>query len=113
MFAGIIIPLRTTAAPFAYVANAGSNDVSVIDTENDLEIRKISVGLRPFGVAVAPPDGRYIYVANQDSNDVSIIDSSIYQVVKTLPVGQLPYGVTFTPDGLKAYVANNFSSTVT
>ncbi len=113
LFAGVLSPLFAEALPFAYVANAGSNDLSVVDTASNLEVARIQVGLQPFGVGVAPPDGRYVFVANQGSNDVSIIDTSINQVSKTLPVGDFPYGVAFTPDGSRAYVANNYSGDVT
>jgi YVTN family beta-propeller protein len=33
-------------------------------------------------------------------------------VVVTIPVGRVPFGVAITPDGTRAYVANEFSYTV-
>ena len=37
------------AAPFAYVANNGSNSVSVIDTATNLVVATIPVGVAPMG----------------------------------------------------------------
>lgn len=100
------------AGPRAYVANSTSNDVSVIDTDANVEIDRISVGQLPFGVAVSP-DGSFVYITNQVSNTVSIIDASTNEVVNTIAVGSQPYGVAFTPNGAFAYVANHFSDSVT
>jgi YVTN family beta-propeller protein len=110
---GLISTFQTSAVarPRAYVANAVSNDVSVIDLETNQEVDRIAVGLRPFGVAVSP-DGSFVYVANQDSNTVSIIDTSNDHVANTVQVGTSPYGVAFTPNGALAYVANNYSGDV-
>ena len=51
------------AAPFAYVANAGDNTVSVIDTATNTVVAPIAVGSLPRGVAVTP-DGKRAYVTN-------------------------------------------------
>jgi YVTN family beta-propeller protein len=48
----------------AYITNATSNNVSVIDTATDMVIATIPVGSFPFGVAVSP-DGRKVYVAKR------------------------------------------------
>jgi YVTN family beta-propeller protein len=45
----------------AYITNASSNTVSVIDTATDTVIATIPVSLHPFGVAVSP-DGSKVYV---------------------------------------------------
>ncbi|HEX2389917.1 MAG TPA: hypothetical protein VHL33_02490, partial [Casimicrobiaceae bacterium] len=42
------------AAPFAYVPNEGSGNVSVIDTATDRVVRTISLGGKPRGIAIAP-----------------------------------------------------------
>jgi YVTN family beta-propeller protein len=43
------------AAPFAYVANGGSNSVSVIDTAANMVVATVPVGSRPIGVGIIPP----------------------------------------------------------
>ena len=47
----------------AYVANADTNTVSVVDTSTNLVAATIPVGERPTGVALSP-DGKRAYVAN-------------------------------------------------
>ena len=89
------------AAPFAYVVNAGSNTVSVIDTATNAIVAAIAVGLNSCGVAVTP-DGKHAYVANTNTNNVSVIDTATNTVVATVTVGSLPQGVAVTPDGKHA-----------
>jgi YVTN family beta-propeller protein len=89
----------------AYVTNAGSNDVSVIDTVSQQVLATIPVGENPMNVAFTP-DGTQAYVVNAGSNEVSVIDTSKRQVVAIIPVGQWPCDVAFTPNGTWAYVTN-------
>jgi YVTN family beta-propeller protein len=75
-----------------YVANNGSNTVSVIGTAtNQVVGSPIPVGNGPIGVAVTP-DGSRVYVANNGSNTVSVIDTTKIPpaVVATVGVGVLP-----------------------
>jgi len=51
------------AAPFAYIANSGSNSVSVIDTATNTVVATVGVGSAPIGVA-ANAAGTRVYVAN-------------------------------------------------
>jgi YVTN family beta-propeller protein len=48
---------------FAYVTNAGSDSVSVVDTAANSIAAKIPVGHNPFAIAMTP-DGARAYVAN-------------------------------------------------
>ncbi len=81
--------------PYAYVANAGSNTVSVIKTSTNMVVKKVRVGNAPDGVAITP-NGSDAYVANFDSNTVSVIKTSTNMVVKTVRVGSGPDGVAIT-----------------
>jgi YVTN family beta-propeller protein len=56
-----------------YVANAGSNTVSVIDGTTNTVVATVTVGTTPFGVAANPVTNR-IYVTNAGSNTVSVIE---------------------------------------
>jgi YVTN family beta-propeller protein len=47
------------------------------------------------------------YVTNGVSNTISVIDTASNIVVATIPVGVFPFGVAITPDGTRAYVAND------
>jgi YVTN family beta-propeller protein len=92
------------AAPFAYVANSGSNTVSVIDTAtNKVAGMPIEVGRGPRAVAVTP-DGTHVYVANTVGT-VSVIDTATNTVVDTVDVVGSPQGIAITPDGTHAYLS--------
>ena len=112
-----------------YVANAGSDTVSVIATATNslvdtdparAGVDPIQVGRSPIGVVVTP-DGRRVYVANGDSDSVSVIDTETNSLVDTDPdqagvdpigVGDRPQGVAVTPDGARVYAVNSVSDSV-
>jgi YVTN family beta-propeller protein len=105
--------LTAEAAPFAYVTNSNSGDVSVIDTATQTVVATVPVGAAPRGVAVTP-DGAFAYVANFGSGSVSVIDTAARTLVATvpMPVGSYPWGVAITPNGAFAYVTNFGSNSV-
>jgi YVTN family beta-propeller protein len=57
---------------FMYVANSGSNTVSVINPVTNTVVATIPVGATPFGIAFNPDNG-FLYVTNQGGNTVSVI----------------------------------------
>ena len=63
-----------------YVANSGSNTVSVIDATNNRKIKDISVGTRPNS-ATFNPSSNTLYVANSWSDGISVIDGVTNKVV--------------------------------
>jgi len=75
------------------VANAGSNNVSVIDASTNSVAATVNVGSIPHGVAVTP-DGTKVYVANSDYNGtVSVIDTATNTVTANVPVGNYPVAI--------------------
>ena len=86
----------TLLAGAAYVANSGSDTVSVIDTTTNFVGGPIPVGNRPFGVGVDPTVHR-AYVANSLGNTVSVIDTSTDFVGVPIPVGNAPVAVGIGP----------------
>jgi YVTN family beta-propeller protein len=82
-----------TSGGIAYVANLGSNTVSVINVGSRALITDIPVGNRPRGVTISP-DGRLVYVVNEggdpgvvDDAYVSVISTSMNEVVARFTVG--------------------------
>lgn len=108
-------PGSLTATPdarFLYVANEGSNDVSVIDIAANMEIKKIPVGVTPVQVNMRP-DGRFVYAVNQDSASISIIDTATNTVVNTVTVGNRPNQFAIDPPQRRAYIPNTASNSLT
>jgi YVTN family beta-propeller protein len=99
------------AAPFVYVTNFSSGDVSVIDIATNAVVATVAVGPLPGGVAVTP-NGSRVYVTHVSSNNVSVIDTATNTVIATVAVGVQPKGVAVNPSGTRAYVTNQGSSSV-
>jgi uncharacterized protein (TIGR03437 family) len=95
---------------YAYVANFGSGNVSVIDTSTNKVIATVMVGSQPQGIAVTP-DGASVYVANC-GGDVFVIDTATNKVAKKFLAGACPTAVAITPDGTRAYVTLDNASSV-
>lgn len=92
---------------YAYVANLGSGDVSVIETISNQVVDTVFIGTgsEPAGLDITP-DGRFAYVANFRAFTVSVINTNSNAVDRTIVVGQNPVGLVINPDGTSAYVAN-------
>ncbi|HWZ13646.1 MAG TPA: beta-propeller fold lactonase family protein [Mucilaginibacter sp.] len=105
------ITATPVASGFAYIANAGSNNISVIDIAVNTVIATIPVGVAPTNVSVSS-NGSRVYVSNQGSASVSVIDPATNTVISTIPVGSGPGGLMGTPRGDKLYVANSNDGTV-
>jgi YVTN family beta-propeller protein len=119
----------TANAYCAYVTSAarnvleGSQDtISVIDTATNAVVSNLAVGIGPVWLAITP-GGRFAYVANcgrtcwhDDAVEaaVSVIDTGSNAVVRTVQVGSGPFGVGIgtTPNGERAYVANQAGNSV-
>ena len=92
---------------YAYVANWGDSNMSVVDVSNPSspsQISTVAVGTNPQGVYVA---GRYAYLVNAGDNTLSVVDvSNPYTPVKIAftPVGAAPKSLYVS--GKYAYVAN-------
>jgi YVTN family beta-propeller protein len=105
------LPRLANAEQRAYVANLGSDTVSVVAVDSQTVIATIPVGDDPDGVA-ATRDGSRVYVANFLSDDVSVIDTGSNAVVATISVSSGPVGLAVTPDAQKLYVTNRGAGTV-
>lgn len=99
----------TLAQTRAYVTNAHSNSVSVIDTATFSVEATVPVGSSPADVAVTP-NGRFAYVANFFGHSVSVISAASNTVVATVPVGTSASGIAINPNGSFAYVSGSSSN---
>ncbi len=104
---GSTIPLATTpvgtnpvgiafnaATNKIYVANSGSNNISVIDGATNMVTATItdSKAVAPVAVAVNATTNT-IYVANSQSNNLTVIDGATGTVTATIMVGTSPSGM--------------------
>jgi len=101
---------------------AGSEFISVIDTQNNTVIKNIDLNGWSSENAVSP-DGKFLYaivnsmdVANIENenyvedpnrwNGIAVINTDTFQIIKKITFPELngsPSVIAFTPDGKKAY----------
>jgi YVTN family beta-propeller protein len=93
-----------------YIANSGSDSISVLDTitKEVTDTIFLGLGIGPEGLAITP-DGRFLISANRVSNNISIIDPDTYRIIKHIPVGLSPLRVSVSPWGDWAFVTNSRS----
>lgn len=99
---------------YAYVANSGSDSISVINLSTNTVATTIPLPLGSVPIEiVATPDGRKLYVTNRNGT-VSVIDTATNSIKTTifLPGGAGPQGIAITPDGLRAFVVDNFNNNI-
>jgi hypothetical protein len=95
------------------VANANSDSVSLIDTENNLVVRTLSVksdptapfGSMPDALALSANDG-LLYIGNGGDNKVLIYDLAANRPSALVPVGWFPGAVVFSDKRSELYVIN-------
>lgn len=97
-----------------YVANSGSDTVSVIDPRTDDVVATIPLrpddvrglpGATPTGLALSP-DGRRLFVSLADMSAVAVVDLKERRVKAYIPVGWYPTAVVVSAHGKRLFVAN-------
>ena len=112
--------LLNEAQTLLYIANAGSDTVSVVDVANDqlqviatVLLRPSNVinlpGVSPSGLALSP-DEQTLYVSLGDFNAVGVIDTGTNQLSGYIPVGWYPTALAATPDGNALLVVNGWGT---
>ena len=88
----------------AYVANAGSNTISVLDLKARREIATIGAGEEPVE-ALPAPDGKTVVVPNRRGNSVSLVDPAARGVRAYFEGCPGASDAVVLPDSSKAFVA--------
>jgi len=92
-----------------YVVAQDSDQILVVDAENNDVLNKINVGVHPHSVLLSK-DGTIAYVSNQWSDNISVIDLITSKVVDTIKTGNGPAGLSLSTNGKFLYVVNTFAS---
>lgn len=94
-----------------FVANAGSNTISVIEGGKVVDAIRTSlvpgdpIGTTPIALTLAA-DGNQLFVANADNNDVAVVSikGADSHVQGFIPTGRYPSLVRLTPDGTRLLI---------
>jgi len=81
---------------YAFVANGGSNSVTVIDAESKAVVTTVSVGEDPVG-AWQGSNG-VAYVDNEMGETLTAIDTNTLEVIRTYELGFMPGMAALGPD---------------
>jgi len=112
--------LLNQAQTLLYIANAGSDTISVVNVVNDQLNVTATVLLRPSNVSSLPgvspsglalsPDEKTLYASLGDFNAVGVIDTGTNQLSGYIPVGWYPTALAATPDGKALLVVNGWGT---
>lgn len=105
------IGIGTSSNSNVYIANSGSNDVSVIPAGQTFVTALVPVGTTPVMVA-ASSGGNKIYVVNNGSNNVSVVGTADNIFVKNIAVGAQPVWGVMSDDGNDVFIVNQGDGTV-
>ncbi len=133
--AWLLVPAVTVlaaASPKVYVADEGSDSVSVVDAASRTRVAVVGVGDSPHNVQVSP-DGAVAWVTNDGTRqaepkhegmssgehgdmgrrgEIWGIDTATGRVVAKVQVGKHPAHVVLGPDGRYASVTNIYAGTL-
>ncbi|MGD0485554.1 MAG: YncE family protein [Gemmatimonadales bacterium] len=73
-------------------------------------LRRVRLGDAAFGVAASP--GGTVYVTELSAARIALVRADSGTLVGNVNVGQVPTHVVFNPSGTRAYVSNQYSSSV-
>jgi YVTN family beta-propeller protein len=106
-------PQRPAPGVMGFVANSGSDDVTVFDKKSFQVFEVIATGRRPSGIALDQRLRRaYVALSGDDAVDViDVLAGRIFDRVRLTP-GDRPVEVALTPDGATLLSANQASNTV-
>jgi YVTN family beta-propeller protein len=106
--------LPNKAGTRLYVANAGSDTVSVIDTASEKvagsvllrpdDVRGLT-GCSPVNLALSPDEKR-LYVPLGDMNCIAVLDAVRLKLLGYIPAGWYPTACVVSPDGRRLLFAN-------
>ena len=98
---------RAAETGVAYVSTASG--LAVIDLARLEVARTLDLPSAVRGLAVTP-DGKYVLAADEASGDVAVVDTATLGVVRRVPIGKNPEFMRMQPDGARAYVTFEPSS---
>ncbi|MBW3584310.1 MAG: peptidoglycan-binding protein [Cyanobacteria bacterium 0813] len=91
---------------FALASNWCSWDLSVVDTNKNLEVERVKLGAYPRGIVVTP-DSKNAYVAIMGSSNIAKVNLLDFSVEWLRNIGNAPRHLTIDPNGKYLYTTLN------
>ncbi|MEG5035406.1 peptidoglycan-binding protein [Microcoleus sp. AT3-D2] len=91
---------------FALASNWCSWDLSVVDTNKNLEVERVKLGAYPRGIVVTP-DSKNAYVAIMGSSNIAKVNLIDFSVEWLRNIGNAPRHLTIDPNGKYLYATLN------
>lgn len=97
---------------YLYIADSGSDTISIINSSNGRLVGDISVGRYPISMALDTRN-RFLYVVCEVSDEIAIINTSTNQVVGNISVGLFTNSIAYDPINDLLFVTSSFGDNVT
>lgn len=95
-----------------YVANRGSDTISVINSTTNLIVDEIPLNtVAPSGI-IYNAANNYIYVTSAGSDSVSVINGTTNTVISNIPVGLGPNGIAYDQSSGNVFISNSKNGTI-
>ncbi len=109
--AGTLVIPPSASADFAYVTNQSSSDLSIIDLERMVEVRRITVPGMPAGIAVCENLGK-IFTVSPDSKTLRRFDLPPQEVEIERQLDGGPIGVAVDEQRRRIFVSDWYNARV-
>jgi len=94
-----------------YVANLGSDSISVVDTASDTVLGTTPVGDAPYRVVITP-DGSRLYACEYFGGTIRCLDAETMALIDVIPFAGNPLGLAISPDGSRLWCTNETAGSV-
>jgi YVTN family beta-propeller protein len=92
-------------------SNWVSSDVSIVDLEKEIEIKKIHVGPHPRGIAITK-DSEFAFVTVMSSTKIAVINLKTFELNYIEEVGGSPRSIVLADNDSTLYISLNTSNEV-
>lgn len=90
---------------YAFVSNAGSGTVSVIDVRTLKKIKDVPTGSNPLSIAFSPL-AQALYVSDRTDGTIVVVDADRHEIVARMNADKGLGQIRFAPDGRLGFVVN-------
>lgn len=95
----------------AIITNQGEDTISIVNLNNEREIKKISSQKEPLAVLINPKSN-IAYIGNVKSNSISILDLNKKEIIENISLGFSPLGIAADLNFINLYITSWYENKV-